>query len=105
MRVANRTIDEVLPSLYLELSEYPWFHGCLTRTDAAQLVLHSDSSGGGGGGDSVDANQGAFLVRQSETRKGEFVLTFSFQRRAKHLRLMINTDGKCRVQVNRHNLV
>lgn len=54
------------------LSNHPWFHGMISRANAALLVM--------GNG---EESSGQYLVRQSESREGDFVLTFNCHGRSK----------------------
>ena len=64
------------------LRQYPWFHGMISRIDAALLVTRHGNSG-----------TGEYLIRQSESRAGDLVLSFNYHGRAKvndfHLILMV----------------
>ena len=54
------------------LRQYPWFHGMISRIDAALLVTHHGNGG-----------TGEYLIRQSESRAGDLVLSFNYHGRAK----------------------
>ena len=48
--------------------------------------------------DHAPNGSGIFLLRLSGTRHGEFVLTYNFHDRAKHMRINLTPDGQVRVQ-------
>lgn len=68
------------------LAQFPWFHGMISRINASQIVLVNGEEG-----------LGDYLVRQSESREGDFVLTFNYHNRAKHLRMTVDESG-CNIQ-------
>ena len=60
------------------LARFHWFHGMISWANVSHLVL-------------VDRKEGfgQYLVRQSESRGGDFVLTFNYHNRAKVRRYML----------------
>ena len=62
----------------------PWYWGKITRAEAAAAVCQFGETG-----------TGCYVVRQSESKFGDFVITFNYHGEAKHLRVTVRSDGRC----------
>ncbi|CAK7310769.1 Tyrosine-protein kinase FRK [Vulpes lagopus] len=75
-----------VPSNYLaedrSLQAEPWFFGAIKRTEAEKQLLHSGNE------------PGAFLIRESESRKGDFALSVLDERVVKHYRIRRLDEGE-----------
>jgi hypothetical protein len=62
--------------------DQPWFHGKMSRSGAEQLLLGANMT------------NGLFLVRQSERSASDYALSFCYNRKVYHNRIMKGGDGK-----------
>ena len=69
-----------------DLSDEPWYHGRISRSDAEHIL------------EVAGARDGCFLVRDSLTTTGEYVLSLSFQSRRYHYLISRHPDGTVAIQ-------
>ncbi|GAV01268.1 hypothetical protein RvY_12007 [Ramazzottius varieornatus] len=74
------------------LAAYPGYHSDITRTEASAAVTSCTPT------TPPERRHGCFLVRASETRPGECVITFNAYGKPKHVRIIVEADGQCHVQ-------
>eukprot|EP00118_Oscarella_pearsei_P011103 m.71943 g.71943 ORF g.71943 m.71943 type:complete len:93 (+) comp35767_c0_seq24:171-449(+) len=70
-------------------SSPPWLHHGMSRIEAESLLVESSKTG-------------AFLLRESESRPGSYVLSLLHEDKVHHYRIMGSTDGRFFVQVRKH---
>ncbi|OAF68263.1 hypothetical protein A3Q56_03991 [Intoshia linei] len=75
--------------IYQNLYKKPWYHFNLSRSRAAKFVTNKNKS-----------KEGLYLVRESETRIGDFVISFNTNNRTRHLRIELIDKERLRI----HNL-
>lgn len=76
-----------VPTSYIakvdSLEKHSWFHGNITRAEAEMLL----SSG----------INGSFLLRESESKPGQFSISLRYDGRVFHYRIHFDSQGKCYV--------
>ena len=79
----SETLFRPNPTLSISLKQESWYHGVLTRDDAKNLVQKN----------------GQFLVRESPTKKGQYVLTGMRDGILRHI-LLVDPKGKVSLSFN-----
>ncbi|XP_003781652.1 tyrosine-protein kinase FRK [Otolemur garnettii] len=82
---SSQQLQGYIPSNYVaedrSLQAEPWFFGAIKRTDAEKQLLYSENQ------------TGAFLVRESESQKGDFSLSVLHEGVVKHYRIRRLDEG------------
>uniref|UniRef100_A0AC35TXK9 GRB2 n=1 Tax=Rhabditophanes sp. KR3021 TaxID=114890 RepID=A0AC35TXK9_9BILA len=71
-----------VPSNYIALAPNPWFYARVSRQEAEEILLHSNNK------------DGAFLVRKSESNRGEFSISVKFQSCVQHFKVLRTHKGE-----------
>ncbi|XP_061283496.1 tyrosine-protein kinase FRK [Bos javanicus] len=82
---SSQQLQGYIPSNYVaedrSLQAEPWFFGAIKRTDAEKQLLYSENQ------------TGAFLIRESESQKGDFALSVLDEGVVKHYRIRRLDEG------------
>ena len=69
-------IEGFVPSNYLVMSEHSWYMGKISRVDAENLLMKPGNQ------------NGAFLVRKSESSPGEFSISVRYENAVQHFKVL-----------------
>ena len=78
--------EGLVPHNYVHLKPHPWHKGTISRAEAERLLAKQP-------------NDGSFLVRNSESVKGEFSLSVKYGQAVQHFRVIRDTSGKYSIWV------
>jgi growth factor receptor-binding protein 2 len=81
-----------VPSNYIEMLPHSWYQHRIKRTEAEEKLLFQEKRPDGSS--RYRYEDGAFIVRDSETSKGDFSLSVKFQNQVQHFRVLRDCAGK-----------
>lgn len=73
--------EGLIPCNYIEMKEHNWYYGRITRADAEKLLKSNEQDG-------------AFLVRVSESSPGDFSLSVKCADQVQHFKVLRDQNGK-----------
>jgi len=70
-----------VPKNYIQMKPHCWYYGKIKRVEAEQLLLQ-------------EVQDGAFLIRDSESTAGDFSLSVKFNNQVQHFKVLRDGAGK-----------
>jgi len=79
-----------VPKNYISMEPHPWFYGKIRREEAEQILLQ-------------EQNDGAFLIRNTESTAGDFTISVKFNNSVQHFEILRDGTGKYFIWVDKFN--